>query len=308
MRQSLARAARLLLFLPLVVGAALLLYLAAAIAGSLIPRNASWEEPPDGILIFVRNNGIHADLVLPASAAGIELYELAPPGHVGNPARVRGWVAFGWGQREFYLETQRWSDLTVRNAARAVLGGRALMHVEHLGRPQPSDRFRPLRLDDDTYRRLVATISRGFQRGQDGRPVVLPGSGYGGSDVFYEANGHYNAGNTSNQWAADALAGAGVEVGVWTPLAQGLMWWFPEPAEVPPEPRAVGREGEFAALEAFAIAAHEPKIRFVDTKPARQHGDHLAIPVATTEDDPRRGAMGRAVDSWADEGKPVRSC
>lgn len=217
--------------LPLVLGAALLLYLAAAVAGSLIPRNASWEEPSDGVLLFVRNNGIHVDLVLPASAAGIELYRLVPPSHVGNPGRTRGWVAFGWGQREFYLETPRWSGLKVRNAARAVFGGRALMHVEHLGRLQPSERLRPLRIDGGSYRELVAAIERGFQRGQDGRPVVLPGSGYGSGDIFYEAVGNYNAFNTSNQWAADALANAGVKVGVWTPLAPGLMWWFPEPAQ-----------------------------------------------------------------------------
>lgn len=223
---------RLLTGIPLALAATILLYLAAALAGSLIPRNASWEEPSGGVLIFVRNNGIHVDLVLPASAAGLDLHRLVPPGHVGNPADARDWVAFGWGQREFYLETQRWSDLKVRNVARALFGGPALMRVEHLGLPQPSDRSRPLRLDDDAYRRLVAAIATGFKRGQDGSPMVLPGSGYGRSDIFYEAVGRYDVFNTSNQWAADALARAGVEVGIWTPFAQGLMRWFPEPAQV----------------------------------------------------------------------------
>jgi len=220
-----------LVCVPLALGTALLLYLAAAGAGSLIPRNASWEEPADGVLLFVRNNGIHVDLVLPASAAGIDLYRLVPPGDVGNPDQAAGWVAFGWGQREFYLETPRWSDLKVRNATRAVFGGPALMHVEHLGRPQPSSRTRPLRLDDRAYRRLVAAVARGFQRGEDGRPVPLPGSGYGSADVFYEADGRYDALRTSNQWTADVLASAGVKVGVWTPLASGLMWRFQERAQ-----------------------------------------------------------------------------
>ena len=74
-----------------------LLYLAAAVAGALMPRNPGWEEPPQGVLVFVRDNGVHVDLVLPASAAGFDLYRLVSPAHIADPESARGWVAFGWG-------------------------------------------------------------------------------------------------------------------------------------------------------------------------------------------------------------------
>ena len=203
-----------------------LLYLAAAVAGALMPRNPGWEEPPQGVLVFVRDNGVHVDLVLPASAAGFDLYRLVSPAHIADPESARGWVAFGWGQREFYLETPRWADLTARNAARAVFGGDTLMHIEHVARPRPSPDTQPLRLERHAYRRLVAAMTSGFVIREDGSPIPLLGKDYADNDIFYEGTGHYNAFRTSNQWTAEALADAGVKIGLWTPFAQGMMWRF----------------------------------------------------------------------------------
>lgn len=218
-RRTLRRALLVLLALPFA-------YLLGAVIGSIVPRNPDWKEPRQGVLIFVRSNGIHADVVLPARAAGFDLYRLVPPAHVADPRSAGGWVAFGWGQREFYLETPRWADLSARNAGRAIFGGDALMHVEHLARPKPSANMRPLRLDPQAYRKLVAAVEEGFALDAAGRPTPLLGRGYAANDVFYAADGRYNAFRTSNQWTADALARAGVEVGVWAPFAQGVLWRF----------------------------------------------------------------------------------
>lgn len=209
------------------------LYLLGAVAGAFVPRNPDWKEPSQGVLVFVRSNGVHVDLVLPAQVAGQDLYRLVPPEHVASPASASGWIAFGWGQREFYLETPRWSDLTAGNAARALFGGSAVMHVEHGGRPRPSADMRPLLLEPEAYGRLVTYIVHSFTVHADGQPVPIVGTGYGRNDTFYEATGRYSALRTSNQWAVDALAAAGVKVGSWTPFALGIMWRFGEASESP---------------------------------------------------------------------------
>lgn len=209
-----------------------LAYLVAALIGSLVPRNAGWDEPRQGILIFVRTNGVHADLVLPASAAGLDLYRLVPPTDVRDPGRAGGWVALGWGQREFYLETPRWADLTVENAIRSIVGGDALMHVEHLRQPGISPRMRAIRLDPRAYRRLIASIECYFVLDASRRPRALRGRGYGPNDIFYEARGRYSGVRTSNQWTSDRLAEAGVETGIWTPFAQGILWRYRGEPEV----------------------------------------------------------------------------
>lgn len=130
--KTIRRVAVALQFAGVTIFAIPLLYLVGAVIGSLVPRNAGWEEPRQGIQIFVRTNGIHADIVLPVSAAGVDLHQFMPPADIRDPRQAGGWVAFEWGQREFYLETPRWTDLTLRNAFCSVAGGDALMPVEHL--------------------------------------------------------------------------------------------------------------------------------------------------------------------------------
>lgn len=203
-----------------------LLYILVAFIGAIVPRNADWREPEDGIQIFVQTNGVHVDLVLPVAVEGHDLSRLLPPDHIARPDVARGWASIGWGQREFYLETPRWSDLTARNALRAVAGGDVLMHVTHGARPDIAADTRPVRLDPEGYARLIAFVKRGFAQGKDGRPIPLPGTGYTYNDTFYEGRGRYSALRTSNQWTADALAHAGVRIGIWTPFAQSIMWRF----------------------------------------------------------------------------------
>lgn len=206
-----------------------LLYFAAALAGALIPRNAGWQEPEQGITFYIWDNGVHVDLVLPARAAGINLHEITPPKHMQGEIASPQWVALGWGQREFYLETPTWGDLTPRNALRAVTGGDSLMRISHREQRPGGGGVREIRVDPEGYRRMVAFASASFDRRQDGQPILLESEAHQPNDAFYEAMGGYNAFRTSNQWTADALAEAGIRVGVWTPLSMGVTWRYRRP-------------------------------------------------------------------------------
>ncbi|MFU8817129.1 MAG: TIGR02117 family protein, partial [Pseudomonadales bacterium] len=199
----------------------------AAIIGALVPRNAGWQEREAGVLVWVRSNGVHAELVLPAQVQDIDWYQLLPPEDVRDPARAQGWIGIGWGQRDFYLETPTWDDLTARTALRAPIGGSALMHVGHLSQPRPGRWHRPVRLAPHDYRKLANAVLADFVRDPEGRTMPLAGAGYSRHDAFYEAHGHYHAFRTSNVWTGDMLAVAGVRIGVWTPFEQSIMWRFP---------------------------------------------------------------------------------
>ena len=48
------------------------LYLLAALLGSLIPVNRGWKEPAQGITIYVADNGLHSDLILPDAETTLE--------------------------------------------------------------------------------------------------------------------------------------------------------------------------------------------------------------------------------------------
>jgi uncharacterized protein (TIGR02117 family) len=203
------------------------LYLVAALVGSLVPANASWREPPSGIEIFVRTNGVHTWIMVPTTTAEMDWRPLVPIGHIRDPRYAGNYLAFGYGNREFYLNTPRWEDLRLRTALTAAFGeGRSLMHVEHEWNPRADEDQRAFRISREQYRRLAAHILQSFERDRRGRTIPLLGRGYGPADAFYEARGPYNAFFTCNEWTGAALRAAGVRIGVWTPLSQSVMARF----------------------------------------------------------------------------------
>ena len=200
------------------------LYFLAALVGSLVPVNAGWEEPEDGITIYIANNGIHADIIMPASVQGLDWEPLVPKRHFAAPGRDAQWVAFGSGEERVYLETPRWRDITLKTIWSGLTGGKRVMHVEWVGNPRYAERA--IRLRPAEYRRLWAAVRSDFEQGPDGKPVHIDHPGYGRSDAFYWATGQANMFYTCNVWAANRLRLAGVETSLWSPFAQGLVWRY----------------------------------------------------------------------------------
>lgn len=197
-------------------------YLLAGLVGGAIPVNAGWSPPPAGVTIWVESNGIHTGIVVPKVAAGIDWRRLARPEHLADP-RYAGHdhLAWGWGDRDFYLATPTWWDVRPRTVLAAAVGNDdTLVHLDHLARPRPGDGARPIVLTPAQYRRLAAFLAAGVRRDPHHY------RGYADYDVFYDAHGRYSAIVTCNAWVGRALAQAGVRVGAWTPFPWTVMWWF----------------------------------------------------------------------------------
>ncbi|MFL6855897.1 MAG: TIGR02117 family protein [Sphingomicrobium sp.] len=201
-----------------------LLYFLAALVGGLIPLNASWKEPDHGISIYVADNGVHADLILPANAQGLDWRPLVPKSDMAAVPADAGWIAFGAGERRVYLETPTWGDLSLKTAAIALTGGERVMHVEWVR--DPAYAARTIRLTPEQYRRLWAAIRTGFELDANGKPIRINHPGYGPNDAFYRGSGKANAIHTCNQWAASRLRLAGVKAPLWSPFVQGLVWRY----------------------------------------------------------------------------------
>ena len=175
---------------------------------------------------MVATNGVHTALVLPARTSIKDWHETFPPSDLKGPEtplqRTYTHVALSWGEREVFLATPTWADLSPSTVARVIFsGGDGLLHVEHYLWPAPDENFRRLILTPGQYRRLVRHVERFVPED----PAPDPFGGYGGNDAFYAAPGRYTLGNTCNQWTSDALAAAGVRTGWWTPFAGGVMKW-----------------------------------------------------------------------------------
>lgn len=224
MRRRLLRLGALLVAVPLA-------YLLLAVVLGLLPVNRDFlptSPEAGGTTVYLRTNGVHAELVLPAASPHDWRQEL-PPAEVVDAARLAsppalGWIAFGWGDRDFFIRTRTWRDLRPATAASALLGlGPAAMHVEYLARPQD---YRAQRIDlsPAQYARLVEGLRAGFARDAAGRPRRIDDPGYFATDAFYEGTGRYTLWLTCNEWIRRVLAGAGVRTAAWAPFEAALFW------------------------------------------------------------------------------------
>ncbi|MGZ9059249.1 MAG: TIGR02117 family protein [Burkholderiaceae bacterium] len=199
-------------------------YVTAAIALGAIPVNSSFEESPGGISIYVRTNGVHAELVLPTRAPGVDWSAEHPPAHMRSLAEPLEWIAFGWGDRGFFAHTPTWAQLRPGTALMALSGlGPGAMHVEYIESPR-AYKAREIKVSAEQYARLVAFIRASFQRDTAGRPHRTNLSGYFSTDAFYEASSGYKFWVTCNDWVRKALREAGVRAPVWAPFDTALFY------------------------------------------------------------------------------------
>lgn len=192
-------------------------YLAAAGLGAGLAVNGGREPPAEGVRIYVADNGVHTDLILPAAA----FRDFARPEHLADPRYgAEPYLAFGWGDRDFYLHTATWGDVNPWRVAKAMVGaGSTVLHVAHIPEPRAGGSVKTLLLRPEEYRRLVEHVRATVAAG----PVVR---GYGARDAFYTAKGGYSAIRTCNEWTGRGLRKAGVRMGIWTPLPWGVMLWL----------------------------------------------------------------------------------
>ena len=215
---------RLLLWPLAVLAAFALVFLLTAWIGSSIARTDDWEQPAAGVQIMIETNGVHTAIVMPAVSAQKDWRADFPADDMLAPNRPYTHVSVSWVEREVFLNTPTWWDLSLPTVFGAATGGEGLLHVSHYIRPAPSPDHRQLTISHAEYARLIEIIER----------EILPASertvyrGYSDYDVFYDAPGTYHLGNTCNQWVSNALAAAGIKTGWWTPMAGGVMKWVPE--------------------------------------------------------------------------------
>jgi uncharacterized protein (TIGR02117 family) len=206
-------------------------YILVALAG-LIPVNNDFEPTADGVEIMVTSTAIHADLVLPIRNDTIDWSKHLPASDFSGDVRGATHVAFGWGNKEFYVDTPTWGDVKAGTVFRALFWpSPTCMHVNMLDdRSIPAD-ARKTKISQEQYRRLIEFVLGSFRRNEAGRFELIVGGAYASNDAFYHAHGSYHAFNTCNCWVGQGLKTAGVRTGWFTPLPNTVFLYVPAQAE-----------------------------------------------------------------------------
>lgn len=198
----------------------LVAYGAAALVLSHVPINRDFATTQDGVPVAVVDNGVHVDIVTPVSVPGVHDWRRVLP--AGAVAAETQWLGFGWGAREFYMNTPTWAELDPWLGLKALFGvGGTTVRLHFLEALYERPGVTLFHLDEARYARLVTALAESMETGADGRAEALPGPGFG-RDLFLAATGRYSPILTCNEWASRMLAAAGVRTAVWSPFPNGV--------------------------------------------------------------------------------------
>lgn len=198
------------------------LYGLTAWALVLRPVQSVLADQPPTVEAYVLSNGVHTDLVLPVRSSAIDWHDVFPLKDFRAPPPDAGFIAIGWGDREFYLNTPTWADLTASRALGALFGrNSALVHVSYLQRAQLGRGTYTLPLSQAQYAKLVDHVRASLPQGP---AVRIANAHYDNQDAFYEALGGYSMFETCNTWTGRALRSAGVSTSRWTPFDFTVTW------------------------------------------------------------------------------------
>ncbi|NOS93297.1 MAG: TIGR02117 family protein [Cyclobacteriaceae bacterium] len=199
---------------------AVVLYLLLAIVCSIIPVNSNFKQPQqDGVIIYLITNGVHTDFALPVQNQYKDWNQIISRMHTTGNNSKAPYVAFGWGDKGFYLNTKTWDDLKFSTAFKAMFHlSTSAIHVTWYNQLYESESCQKIIISADQYRTLVEHIHQSFQIDNQGAAKVIAGAHYWNDDAFYEANGSYSLFYTCNTWVNDGLKKAQLPACLWTPF------------------------------------------------------------------------------------------
>ena len=134
------------------------------------------------------------------------------------------YIAIGWGDKGFYLNTPEWKDLTVSTACIAAFGlGETALHATYYTSVTESDNCRKAHISKEEYERLISYIVKFIQLRNNESILIETDANYGISDAFYEAETTYSLFTTCNTWVNSGLKKSGLPASLWTALPFGIL-------------------------------------------------------------------------------------
>jgi len=205
----------------------ILLYLLSTYILSRITVNGSKIKSDDDVEIHILTNGVHTDLVVPIKSDEMDWSKIIKFENTLSKDTMMKYIAFGWGDKGFYLETPNWSDLKASVAFKAMFYlGKSAMHVTFYKEMNEGETCIKIKISKLEYVRLINYLVESFQRNANGDVLHIKGHSYGDNDAFYEAKGVYGLFNTCNTWANNGLKYCGQKACLWTPIDKGIFYQY----------------------------------------------------------------------------------
>jgi uncharacterized protein (TIGR02117 family) len=198
-------------------------YIFLALFGMFFQVGNNYVPKKNGVEIYIRTDGIHTDFIVPVKSKYKNWNTIVPWENLRGKDTTFQFVAFGWGDQGFFLNTPEWSDLKFSTAFDALFyRGKTAIHVVFQAEPQIGKLCKKLVISDNQYLKLVNYIEKSFQFSEGGLTICIPNKGYWDFDAFYESKGKYSLFSTCNSWINGGLKESDLPACLWTPLSYAI--------------------------------------------------------------------------------------
>lgn len=206
----------------------IILYGIAAFSLPYIPVNSDFVQcKANAVEIYILTNGVHTDLVLPLKNENKNWALTVNPADTKSGSTRANLVAFGWGDKGFYLETPTWAELKFKTAFKAAFGlSTSAMHVTFYEKLNESQSCKKICISRECYKKICLYIEESFDIDNKGNYIQIKNASYGLDDSFYEAKGTYNLFHTCNTWANNGLKACNLKACLWTPFDKGIFYQY----------------------------------------------------------------------------------
>lgn len=199
-------------------------YIILSIILSIIPVNRNVDSNNE-IDIYIKTNGVHLDIVLPVKN---EIKNWASDIWIDKDIRnSANFISFGWGDKEFFINTPEWSDLTIKTAINSLFfKSPSALHIDYYNVLEINANCKLISVNTEQFKAVVDFIEKSFKRDNDGDLIIIQGFQYNSYDCFYEATKSYNLFFTCNTWTNKCLKESGLRASLWTPFDRGTLFHY----------------------------------------------------------------------------------
>ena len=197
----------LLLFISIII-----LYVSIAHLLSLFPKQNPLPYSNKTETIYILYNKMHSDIIIDIRDSKYDWQKLLPR---LLKSENKGFLSFGWGDKETYLNTPTWSDLKLSTALKALfINTPSLIHVSHFNRIDRFKYLKAIKVSSTQKNKIEKKILESF-----GKKIIVEKKIKGYREIFYYSPYKYNLIHTCNSWTGDILRESNITMSYWTPFS-----------------------------------------------------------------------------------------
>jgi uncharacterized protein (TIGR02117 family) len=191
---------------------------------------AGKREKGKKVFIHLMQSGVHTDFLVPVKNDEIDWTKVFPRKNTKlNDTNTR-YLAIGWGDKNFYMNTPEWSDLTLKTAVFCMTGlGTAAVHSTYYYEVPKDKPTIQLSLSKKQYRKLIQYVKNTLVLTKTQKSVYIKPYNIkvvSGNDAYYEAHLRYSLFHTCNTWINNGLKACQKKACLWTPTSGGIFYQY----------------------------------------------------------------------------------